>query len=192
MATTVDLPNRTLHPGELYLARSPTLLQTILGSCVAVTFWSARLGAGAMCHGVLPRWRESYGGRAGVDDHRYVDLSIQFLANQFDALGAARQEVEVKLFGGADVLPVMASRAHILTVGALNCRAALEVLQQEGFCVAASDLRGVRGRRIHFHTGTGEVMVHRLASWVRLEAQPDDEGSRSASSRPRLVSGTYE
>jgi chemotaxis receptor (MCP) glutamine deamidase CheD len=29
--------------------------------------------------------------------------------------------------------------------------------------VSASDLGGVRGRRIHFHTGTGEVLVHRLA-----------------------------
>ena len=41
--------------GELYLARSPAILRTMLGSCVGVTFWSPRLGAGALCHGVLPR-----------------------------------------------------------------------------------------------------------------------------------------
>jgi chemotaxis protein CheD len=110
-----------------------------------------------------------------ADQHRYVDLCIHYLARQFDALGADRKEVEVKLFGGADVLPIMASRASILTVGALNCQAALEVLQEEGLRVVASDLRGVRGRRIHFHTGTGEVMVHRLASWIRLEPESDDE-----------------
>ena len=160
-----DLPGLTLHPGELYLARSPTLLETILGSCVGVTFWCARLGAGAMCHGVLPRWRESYGaGSSAADQLRYVDSSIRYLARQFDALGAKRQELEVKVFGGADVLPVMASRAAVPTVGALNCKAALEVLEEEGFTVLASDLRGVRGRRIHFHTGTGEVLVRRLNS----------------------------
>jgi hypothetical protein len=26
-------------------------------------------------------------------------------------------------------------------------------------------LGGNRGRRIHFHTGTGEVLLHRLAAW---------------------------
>ena len=41
----------------------------------------------------------------------------------------------------------------------------MEVLEEEGFTVSASDLGGVRGRRIHFHTGTGEVLVHRLAAW---------------------------
>lgn len=171
-----DLPSLTLHPGELYLARSPALLETILGSCVGVTFWSARLGAGAMCHGVLPRWRESYGAGAGVAyQHRYVDLSIRYLAGQFDALGATRQELEVKVFGGADVLPIMASRADVLTVGALNCRTALEVLEEEGLKVLASDLRGVRGRRIQFHTGTGDVMVRRLSPQVRPDPVNDYE-----------------
>ena len=54
------------------------------------------------------------------------------------------------------------NRVSKATVGALNCEAALEVLAQEGFTVAASDLGGTRGRRIHFHTGTGEVLVYRL------------------------------
>ncbi len=154
-----------LGPGELYLARSPTILRTILGSCVGVTFWSVRLGAGALCHGVLPRcppdrqpdFRLSEG-------HRYVDFSIRYLARQFDALGASRQEVVVKLFGGADVLPATV-RPNRPTVGALNCLAAEEVLAEEGFTVSASDLGGARGRKIRFHTGTGEVWLHRLAAW---------------------------
>ena len=53
--TAAILPDLDLQPGELYLARSPAILRTILGSCVGVTFWSARLGAGALCHGVLPK-----------------------------------------------------------------------------------------------------------------------------------------
>ena len=49
------LPDLDLQPGELYLARSPAILRTILGSCVGVTFWSARLGAGALCHALCSR-----------------------------------------------------------------------------------------------------------------------------------------
>ncbi len=71
----------------------------------------------------------------------------------------------MKLFGGADVLPVDRSDTGRRTVGAQNCQRAMEVLAEEGFTIAASDLGGVRGRRIHFHTGTGEVLLHRLAAW---------------------------
>lgn len=158
------LPDLNLQPGELYLAREPAILRTILGSCVSVSMWSRRLGAGALCHGVLPRCPQAWPPDSNLTGgFRYVDFSIRHLARQFDALGARRDEVEVKLFGGADVLP--ASRGGKPTVGALNCEAALEVLAQEGFTITASDLGGTRGRRIHFHTGTGVVLVYRLEAW---------------------------
>jgi chemotaxis protein CheD len=158
------LPDLNLQPGELFLARSPAILRTILGSCVGVTFRSARLGAGALCHCILPRCPQSWPPGSGPNEgHRYVDFSIRYLARQFDALGARRQELEVKVFGGAGVLPVAGTRGDRPTVGALNCRVALEILAEEGFTVSASDLGGVRGRRIHFHTGTGEVLLHRLS-----------------------------
>jgi chemotaxis protein CheD len=159
------LPDLDLQPGELYLAREPAILRTILGSCVGVTFWSARLGAGALCHGVLPKCPRVWpAGSKNSEGHRYVDFSIRYLAREFASLGACRQELQVKLFGGADVLPVSGVR-NKPTVGALNCKVAEDVLAEEGLTVCASDLGGIRGRRIHFHTGTGEVLLHRLAAW---------------------------
>jgi chemotaxis protein CheD len=167
------LPDLNLQPGELYLARTPAILRTILGSCVSVTFWSARLGAGAMCHGVLPQAPQVWpAGSAASDGYRYVDFSIHCLAKQFDALGARRDELEVKLFGGADVLPLLNDRGDRPTVGALNCQSALRALAEEGFTAMASDLGGARGRRIHFHTGTGEVLVQRLGAWDGASGRP--------------------
>jgi chemotaxis protein CheD len=46
----------------------------------------------------------------------------------------------------------------------MNCRVAEEVLAKEGLTISASDVGGNRGRRIHFHTGTGEVLLHRLSA----------------------------
>ena len=54
------LPEVYLQPGESYLARKPTIIRTILGSCVGVTFWSARLGIGALCHAQLPRMPDEF------------------------------------------------------------------------------------------------------------------------------------
>jgi len=131
MTPVVELPGLNLQPGELHLTRKPAILYTILGSCVGVTFWSRRLGAGALCHGVLPRCPTAWiVGSDVAEGSRYVDFSIRYLARQFDRLGASREELEIKLFGGADVLPTSSVINRKPTVGMQNCKVALEVLEQ--------------------------------------------------------------
>jgi len=153
-----------LNPGEFHLARSPAIVRTILGSCLGVTFWCGRLSIGAICHAMLPRQPHLAAASELAERWRYVDFSIRDLARQFDAFGAQRWEVEIKLFGGADVLPVAAvASSPRTTVGQLNCRMAAEVLREEDLKVVASDLGGSCGRNIQFHTGTGEVWLRRLA-----------------------------
>ncbi len=175
-----DLPVISVQPGQLYLARTPVILRTILGSCVGVTFWSARFRAGALCHGILPRVPLN---TSGPEGHRYVDFSIRYLAGQFDAMGVAREELDVKVFGGADVLPVTSVIPDRPTIGAMNCRTAMEVLVELDLRVAASDLGGLRGRTLRFHTGTGEVLLQRLA---RLPGTSRLDGdSEAAQATPR-------
>jgi chemotaxis protein CheD len=152
-----------LNPGESYLARKPAIIRTILGSCVGVTFWSGRLGIGALTHSQLPRCPANSPAtldRAG--GRRYVDFAIRELTRQFDDLGARRAELEVKLFGGADVLLVTDAASTKPTVGKLNCEAAIEVVEAEGLRVVASSLGGTSGLNIRFDTRTGEVRLRRL------------------------------
>lgn len=155
------LPEIYVQPGESRLVREPTMLRTLLGSCVGIAFRAPRLGVGALCHPMLPRppakLAASLSRSAG---RRYVDYAIRDLARQFDALGASRDEVEVKLFGGGDVL-VMSASSKRPTVGRLNCEVAMKVLAEEGFGIAASSLGGERGVNIHFNTETGEVLLQR-------------------------------
>jgi len=159
------LPDLNLQPGELYLARSPTILRTILGSCVGVTFWSPRLRIGALCHGILPRCPQGWLPEVDPsEEYRYVDASIRHLVRQFVALGASRQELVIKVFGGADVLQVGWAVQDRPTIGAMNCLSAEEALESEGLAIFASDVRGTRGRRISFDTATGVVLLHRLGA----------------------------
>jgi chemotaxis protein CheD len=152
-----------LQPGESHLARKPTVIRTILGSCVGVSFWSAKLGAGALCHCQLPRCPTNPRVPLSLAvGHRYVDFAIRDLARQFDELGALRSEVQVKMFGGADVLLVNSLISSRPTVGRLNCEAAIEVVEAEGFNVAASSLGGTSGLNIQFYTKSGEILLRRL------------------------------
>lgn len=157
-----DLPQIYLRPGEMFIAREPTVIFTILGSCVGVTFWSARLGIGALCHAMLPRSPKdvSFDSNHAAGRH-YVDFCIRELSRQFDALGVLRNEVQVKVFGGADVLYVSTVDSRP-TVGRLNCETAMQILREEGYSVAAASLGDTFGRKIRFNTKSGIVLQARL------------------------------
>jgi len=143
------------------MVSEPAILRTLLGSCVGIAFWAPRLGLGALCHPMLPRFPAKQAVTLSRSaGRRYVDYAIRDLARQFDSLGARREEVEVKIFGGGDVL-LMVSDETRPTVGRLNCEVAMEVLKEEGFTVMASSLGGKRGVNIHFNTKTGEVLLKR-------------------------------
>ena len=155
------LPEVYVQPGESHLVKEPTILRTLLGSCVGIAFRVPRLGLGALCHPMLPRTPVKFAAALSRSaGRRYVDYAIRDLARQFDALGANRSEIEVKLFGGGDVL-IMAANSNRPTVGTLNSEVAIKVLAEEGFAVIASSLGGNRGVNIHFNTMTGEVLLQR-------------------------------
>jgi chemotaxis protein CheD len=155
------LPEIYVQPGESHLVKRPAILRTLLGSCVGITCWIPRLGVGALCHPMLPNYPTKRPADSSREaGRRYVDFAIRDLARQFDALGARRNEVGVKLFGGGDVL-LVATDSTRPTVGKMNCEVALKVLEEEGFQVVASSLGGNCGVNIHFNTKTGEVLLRR-------------------------------
>jgi chemotaxis protein CheD len=151
-----------VQPGESHLVTEPSILRTVLGSCVGIAFLIPRLGVGALCHPMLPCYPlQPPADRSLAAGRRYVDFAIRDLAGQFDSLGAHRSEVRVKLFGGADVLAAIDGSTRP-TVGRLNCEAALRVLGDQGFAIAASSLGGTSGVNLKFNTATGEVLLKRL------------------------------
>lgn len=147
-----NLPKVYLRPGEVHFATTPTVVMTILGSCVSVTMFDRLSGTAAICHALLPEGPHS-------DAFRYVDSSILGMLELFDARGVPRRQLEVKLFGGADMIGAGGSR---VSVGRRNIEIASEVLAQEGVTVASRDVGGSGGRKLFFVTSTGEVFLKRL------------------------------
>jgi len=150
-----------VQPGELHLVRGPSILRTVLGSCVGVTFWNQRLAIGALCHPMLPRCPAEERGMSVAALRRYVDAAIREVAQKLDSLGADRRETEVKVFGGADVLRVEHAAGR-LTVGRLNADRALQILAEERYAVVAQRLGGRQGMHIDFLTTNGEVRLRKL------------------------------
>ncbi len=174
-----EAPIREIYvqPGESHLVSEPAVLRTLLGSCVGITFQAPRLGVGGLCHPMMPRCPPGKLQKLSTQAaRRYVDFAVRNMASQLDALGASRAEVVVKLFGGNDVLTTSVSDPE-RTIGKMNCEAAVRVLAEEGFTVAASRLGGTTGVYITFDTATGEVLLRRLANGL---LNPERKAKRNA------------
>jgi len=157
------LPVIHLKAGEIYIAEKPTLVATVLGSCISVTMFSNRLKIGAICHGALPVYKKNRCIRETSNEpFKYVDYSISYMVSQLSNYGIKTCEIEVKLFGGADMFSFNNGNENKLTVGQQNIQVALNTIKEEKLRLMVSDTGGKRGRKIFFYTHTGEVLLKRL------------------------------
>ena len=148
-----------LKPGELVLSAEPAAVTTLLGSCVAVTMFIRRLRLGVICHALLPSCKtELAGGRPEAG--KYVTSAISYMLEQLNSRGVLNDEIEAKLFGGSDLFLSLDGKR--LGVGRQNLEMALKILDQSEVRVLTRDLGGTRGRKIIFHTHTGEVFLKRM------------------------------
>ncbi|QWV91980.1 chemotaxis protein CheD [Geomonas oryzisoli] len=148
-----------LKPGQIMVSSEPVLVTTLLGSCVAVTIFSYRLRLGAICHAQLPGTGDLFDGIQDEHHGKYVDTAIRAMLERLLKRGALRGELEAKVFGGADMFD---AQGRLRSVGRQNSEMALKVLAHESVRVAKQDLGGERGRKIIFHSHTGEVLLKRM------------------------------
>ena len=87
---------------------------------------------------------------------RYGSYAMESLINELMKLGAARERLEVKLFGGARILSSMTD------VGANNITFAREFLGLERFAIVAEDVGGSRPRHVDYFPASGRVMLKHL------------------------------
>lgn len=135
-----------LTQGEFRVSRDANeQFSTILGSCVAVCLWDPISAMGGMNHFLLP------GVQGGAVDGslRYGVHAMEMLINGLLKMGAQRNRLEAKLFGGARI------SANLRDVGSSNAAFAREFLQAEKIPCRAESLGGTQARRIIFRPTTG-------------------------------------
>ncbi len=155
-------PSVKVFPGEHHVATDPDeMLVTVLGSCVAACIRDPMVGIGGMNHFMLPASESGDWGVAAAS-LRYGNFAMETLINDILKLGGRRDRLEIKLFGGANVL------AGGLQIGHRNADFAEAYLADEGLRLLAKDLRGEAPRRVHYLPRTGAAYVQTLRRETRL------------------------
>lgn len=151
-----DVSEYFLFPSALFAERAPHKVQTILGSCVAVCLHDVKLKFGGINHFMMPWWKGE-----GIPSPKFGDVSIELLVKKMESLGSHRGNLVAKIFGGANQ---HFQKSNLLDVGDRNIKTAETFLNNYQIPIVGKSVGGGQGRKICFHTGTGQVFMKLLDS----------------------------
>ncbi|MBF0258427.1 MAG: chemotaxis protein CheD [Desulfamplus sp.] len=152
------IQNIFLKIGEYYITQSPTVISTVLGSCVGVCLFEKKERIGALNHILLPgdRQLDYYS-----DSARYGVNAMELLINGIMKLGGKKQNIIAKAFGGACVTKSFSCENG---PGQQNIQFVTRFLRDEAIRLVSYDLGGYDIRKIFLHSDTGAVFLKRINS----------------------------
>ncbi|MGL4408518.1 MAG: chemoreceptor glutamine deamidase CheD [Zoogloea sp.] len=143
-------------PGEYFVTTTDVVIVTVLGSCVSACIRDRDKGIGGMNHFMLADGSNSHD--IASASARYGGYAMEVLINHLLKLGARRDALEAKVFGGGRVMSVLTAS----NVGDRNAQFVLDYLATERIPVAAQDLLDIYPRKIYYFPKTGKVRVKKL------------------------------
>lgn len=147
-------------PGEFYVSAHGELITTTLGSCIAACIRDPLTGIGGMNHFMLPsseregleKWKNTPVSASA----RYGNVAMERLINIIIANGGKRKNLEIKIFGGGNILKTKTD------IGIQNINFVRKYIIEEGFTTEAEDLGGVYPRKVMYFPSSGRVKVKKL------------------------------
>jgi len=146
--------------GEGTVARTPHIvLSEGLGSCVAITLYDTRRKIGGLAHVMLPDSSSLVGLRP---PYHCADTAITALLRGLRSRGAVRQDIVVKIIGGAQMFTC--SNGSGPGIGEQNITSIRHMLRRRGIKLVGEDTGGHCGRNVEFHLDSGRVIVRAIGS----------------------------
>lgn len=143
-----ELGKHYLYPSALFAEKQPFMVDTVLGSCVAVCLFDQKLLIGGINHYMLPFWNGN-----GLASPKYGNIATEKLVEKMLRNGANLQNMVAKVFGGANQMNTS------LKIGDQNIEIARQSLSNYGIKIIAENVGGNVGRKLRYNTGTGQVMM---------------------------------
>lgn len=140
-----------LYPAALFASTEPYVVNTILGSCVAVCLYDPIKRIGGINHYMLPFWNGE-----GLASPKFGNIAIEKLLEKLLNYGSNKTNLVAKVFGGGEVIETEAGLFHI---GERNIEIALNTLKEYRINIIASSVGGKLGRKIQFDTEDGTVLM---------------------------------
>lgn len=133
------------------MSQEPIIIQTILGSCIAVCLFDERNQIGGMNHFMLPFWNGD-----GLASPKFGNIAIDRLLQSMLKKGAQMNYIKAKIFGGGAVINYQSDKVQ---VGERNIIVAETAMAELNIPIVNKSVGGKLGRKILFNTKTGVVKM---------------------------------
>ncbi len=139
------------------------MIRTLLGSCVAACLYDPVKGVVGMNHFMLSNRRYARNIPTVLSEAgRYGIHAMELLINEMLKMGAKRQNLRAKAFGGGSINLGTEIKDNFFCVGEVNIRFIREFLKNDGIPLVAEDLGGEKARIIHFLYDDFSVHVKKI------------------------------
>lgn len=155
----------SLRSGEVFASRTPAVVSTLLGSCVAACVFDAEAKVGGINHIVVPGAGEESDSTA-----RYGDRGMRRLFDEIELLGGRASRLRAKVVGGAHVIPLATHVAED------NVRFVREFLAARNVPIVSERVGGDRPLELQFETHTGRAFVRQTADASHAHAAASAKG----------------
>ena len=156
--------------GDYYVTpRKDEVLTTVLGSCISACIRDPMTGYGGMNHFLLPAGNTEQ--EQSSYSLRYGTFAMEQLINDILSHGGQRERLEIKVFGGGNVVKGLSG------VGHKNADFIESFLRNEGLRIAGSDLRGHSPRKIQYLPRSGKVRMRHLDTSLGQKIAEKETGS---------------
>ncbi len=158
-------PLKIIHAGEFYASKDDEIVGTLLGSCIAVCLHDPVNKVGGMNHFMLP------GKISKVDifkdrTARYGITAMNELVDAVINLGARRENLVAKVFGGGSVLEY---RHKVTTIPEDNVRVARIMLELADIQIVQTDVGDTCSRKVLFDVKSGRAYLKKTRNRKIIE-----------------------
>jgi chemotaxis protein CheD len=131
-----------------------SLITHALGSCLGVTVHDPVTGVGGMIHIMLPMSKIDKE-KAKKNPYMFVDTGIPELFKKAYAMGAQKENITVKVAGGASILDA----ANRFNIGERNYILLRKILWKNNVLISSEDVGGDNSRTLTLSVDTGTVTI---------------------------------
>jgi len=139
-----------------FATQEKTLLQTFVGSCIAICIYDSSTKIAAMAHIMLPK--NNTGDPNPKPEAKFADVAIRIMLDKIESSGVKLNRLKAKMAGGANIFQ-NEGKSNVFNIGARNADAIKSLLEEKKIPIVAQDVGSTSGRWITFDMNSLEMKI---------------------------------
>jgi chemotaxis protein CheD len=141
------------------------ILQTFVGSCVAVCIYDSQVKIAGMAHVMLPK--NTTLDQAPKPEGKFADIAIKTILEHLSSMGTKPRRLEAKMAGGASVFHNENNHV-VFNIGMRNINTIRTILAEHKISLVSEDVGASTGRWVAFDTDLCQMTIKDRKSGVRV------------------------